>query len=90
MDFENYPFSTETIHILPMSQKPITSSDLQKLYCPNCGRKLNQKYKFCPYCGAKIKNCPNNGNYVIEKCPNCGRNVRSTMMECPHCGEILR
>ena len=94
IDFEYFAFSTETIKILPESQKPVYKNDLVKQYCYNCGRKLNQKFKFCPYCGAKVEYCPNNKNhekdYVIEKCPNCGRNVRSTMMECPHCGEILR
>lgn len=95
IDFESYPFSTEVIQILPSSQKPITSSDLQKVYCSNCGRKLNNKYKYCPYCGAQIDYCSSNykdvtKNYQIEKCPYCGRRVRSTMMECPHCGEILR
>ena len=94
IDFEYYPFSTEVIQILPTSQKPVTSQDLQKIYCSNCGRKLNTKYKFCPYCGTKVDYCPNNKinkeDYKIEKCPYCGRRVRSTMMECPHCGEILR
>ncbi len=94
IDFESYPFTTETIQILPTSQKPVTSEDLQKVYCSNCGRKLNTKYKYCPYCGAKVKFCPNNNQqnkeYILEKCPYCGRRVRSTMMECPHCGEILR
>ena len=52
-DFEYLPFKTEYIKILPTSQKQITSNDLQKKYCYNCGRKLNQKYKFCPYCGAE-------------------------------------
>jgi len=95
IDFEYYPFSTEVIQILPTSQKPVTSQDLQKVYCSNCGRKLNTKYKYCPYCGAQIDYYPLSykeatKNYQIEKCPHCGRNVRSTMMECPHCGEILR
>lgn len=95
IDFEYYPFSTEVIQILPTSQKPITSQDLQKVYCSNCGRKLNKKYKYCPYCGAQIDYYPLSykeatKNYQIEKCPYCGRRVRSTMMECPHCGEILR
>ena len=95
IDFEYYPFSTEVIQILPTSQKPITSQDLQKVYCSNCGRKLNTKYKYCPYCGAQIDYYPLSykeatKNYQIEKCPYCGRRVRSTMMECPHCGEILR
>ena len=52
-NFEYWPFKTEYIKILPLSQKQITSNDLQKKYCHECGRKLNQKYKFCPYCGAK-------------------------------------
>ena len=52
-DFEYWPFKTEHIKILPTSQKQITSNDLQKKYCHQCGRKLNQKYKFCPFCGAK-------------------------------------
>ncbi|WQJ53916.1 MAG: hypothetical protein [Wendovervirus sonii] len=52
-EFDTFPYKTETIKILPMSQKPFTNSDLQKKYCVNCGRKLNPKYKFCPYCGTK-------------------------------------
>lgn len=88
--FEYWAFHTETIKILPESQKPIHKSDLQKQYCANCGRKLNTKYKFCPYCGFKVDMCPNKETYTLEKCPNCGRNVRSTMDICPHCGEILR
>ncbi|MBR6906937.1 zinc ribbon domain-containing protein [bacterium] len=52
-NFDYFPFKTEYIKILPLSQKQITSNDLQKKYCHECGRKLNQKYKFCPYCGAK-------------------------------------
>ena len=54
MDFEYWPFRTETIKIFPLSRKPYNSNDLKKLYCSNCGRKLNTKYKYCPYCGAKI------------------------------------
>lgn len=49
------PFSVEEIKLLPMSEKPYTASDLQKIYCSECGRKLNTKYKFCPYCGTKIE-----------------------------------
>jgi len=52
-EFESWPFKTEEIQILPTSRKPITSQDLEKKYCYNCGRKLNQKFKFCPFCGAK-------------------------------------
>ena len=52
-DFEYWSFTTETIHILPQSAKPVYANDLKKIYCTNCGRKLNQKFKFCPYCGTK-------------------------------------
>lgn len=53
LDFETYAYKSETIKLLPMSRKPYTNSDLQKIYCTECGRKLNSKFKFCPYCGAK-------------------------------------
>lgn len=51
--FEYMPFNTETLHIIPKSQKPIHSKDLQKIYCPYCGRKIKTKFKYCPYCGKK-------------------------------------
>lgn len=54
-DFENCPFRTELISILPLSRKPVTSTDLKKKYCSNCGRKLSPKHKFCPYCGTKVE-----------------------------------
>ena len=52
-DFELWPFKTEYIKILPFSQKQVNTNDISKRYCYNCGRKLNQKYKFCPFCGTK-------------------------------------
>ena len=54
IDFEYFPFITEKIKLLPISQKPFTSNDLHKIYCPECGRKLKSTYKFCPFCGSKI------------------------------------
>lgn len=53
MEFSNWSFKTEIIQILPESEKPYTVSDLQKQYCPECGRKVNHKHNFCPYCGTK-------------------------------------
>lgn len=52
-DFELLPFYSESIKLMPKSRKAITSDDLNKRYCHQCGRKLSQKYKFCPFCGAK-------------------------------------
>lgn len=54
-DFEYFAFVTEKIKLLPVSQKPYTVNDLQKIYCPECGRKLKSQYKFCPYCGTEIE-----------------------------------
>lgn len=53
IEFETWHFKKEVIKILPSSRKPYTSSDIKKIYCTNCGRKINTKYKFCPYCGTK-------------------------------------
>ncbi len=53
MDTEIIPFTTETIKILPRSQKPYTKNDLEKVYCTNCGRKIKPKFKYCPFCGTK-------------------------------------
>lgn len=54
-DFETYSYKTENIKILPKSRKPYNVNDLNKVYCTNCGRKLNAKFKFCPYCGSKVE-----------------------------------
>ena len=54
MEFEVFPFTIETIKILPESQRLHTKEDLKKVYCPDCGRKLKEKYKYCPYCGKKL------------------------------------
>ena len=47
-------FDSTSILILPESEKPYTKGDLQKQYCPECGRKVNPKFKYCPYCGGKL------------------------------------
>lgn len=52
-DFESYAFAIEKIHLLPESQRPITSSNLNKKYCHACGHKLDTKFKYCPFCGEK-------------------------------------
>ena len=54
LNLESYAFEWETVYILPLSEKPITNNDLQKRYCPNCGRKLKSKFKFCPFCREKL------------------------------------
>lgn len=54
-NFNYTPFYTETIKILPDSEKIATSADLKyKKYCSNCGKKVNQKDHYCSYCGNKL------------------------------------
>ena len=53
-EFAYYPFKTEEIRVYPLSQKPVYSEDVQKVYCTECGRKLQAKYKFCPFCGTQV------------------------------------
>ena len=55
IDLEGLAFITETIKILPKSQKPVYKEDLQKLYCTECGRKVKPKFKYCPFCGGKLQ-----------------------------------
>ena len=55
LGFNPWVCNTETIKILPLSRKPVSSNDLKKQYCPSCGHKINDKYKFCPYCGESLK-----------------------------------
>lgn len=54
LDIESWPFATEEIKLLPKSQKPVYKEDLEKLYCPECGRKVKTKFKYCPFCGEKL------------------------------------
>lgn len=55
LEFSPWACNTETIKILPLSRKQVSSNDLKKQYCPSCGHKINDKYKFCPYCGENLK-----------------------------------
>ena len=54
LDIESWAFATEEIKLLPKSQKPVYKEDLEKLYCPECGRKIKTKFKYCPFCGEKL------------------------------------
>lgn len=54
IEFRNYPFKTETIHILPSSQKQVRVEDTRRRYCSQCGKKVHPKDKFCSGCGARL------------------------------------
>jgi len=56
----NYEFDTFSFHnvswrILPKSRKPLTSSEVNKRYCTECGARVKKaSFKFCPHCGTKV------------------------------------
>ena len=55
MDFNSYPSSYSTWRLMPMSEKPVEASEVNVLYCTNCGSKRKKdKHKFCPHCGTKF------------------------------------
>ena len=53
-NYDSYAFHTIEYKLLPISQKKISSRDLHKIYCTECGTKNKSTYKFCPTCGKKI------------------------------------
>lgn len=53
-DFNYVPFETIEWKILPLSTKPVETSDL-KLYCPQCGtRRKKDNHLYCYHCGNKF------------------------------------
>ena len=55
MDFNSYPSSYSTWRLMPMSEKPVDASEVNVLYCTNCGGKRKKdNHKFCPNCGTKF------------------------------------
>lgn len=53
-NFSKLYFKTERISLKPLSEQPVTKSNLVKKYCSNCGKKIKTSYKYCPICGTKI------------------------------------
>lgn len=47
--FENIPFHTELIKIMPLSRE----STSVKVYCVECGRRFRKSEKYCSQCGTK-------------------------------------
>lgn len=54
--FHQYSSIIWTIHILPISKKPLEANEFTT-YCTKCGtRKRKSTWKFCPACGNSINN----------------------------------
>jgi len=55
MDFNSFPSSYSIWRLMPMSEKPVEASEVNVLYCTNCGSKRKKdNHKFCPHCGTKF------------------------------------
>lgn len=55
IDFQQYPFLTTKVKLLPDSQQIFTISDIKfKKYCANCGSKISKGDKYCSECGIKL------------------------------------
>ena len=54
-DFEYFSFHNINLQLLPLSAKTfIDSRELNKVYCPSCGKKAKKGDNFCRKCGTKI------------------------------------
>ena len=64
-------------------------------YCPECGFKIDNKFKFCPNCGSNIESAfspvvqsdHQGKDYII--CKNCGEKNPKENSECFSCGVSL-
>lgn len=45
------------------------------MYCPNCGKQIEENIEFCPYCGGKIAKDRDASNFFTK---NKYRNVKIT------------
>lgn len=55
IDFQNYPFYTTAVRILPDSRKPYTIEEIKyRKYCTECGSKIKATDKFCAECGTRL------------------------------------
>jgi hypothetical protein len=54
-EFATFSFHNVEWRILPKSRQPLTSQDLNKRYCTECGSTIKKStFKFCPHCGNKV------------------------------------
>lgn len=52
------------------------------IYCPKCGKPLNDTDAFCSGCGTKVKD-------EAKYCTRCGAQVSQSDIVCPKCGKIF-
>ena len=52
------------------------------IYCPKCGKQLNDADAFCSNCGTKLRN-------DTKYCTKCGTQVSHDATICPKCGQAF-
>ena len=58
------------------------------MFCPNCGKEVNQQDAFCTYCGRSLKEMPIQEEEL--RCPHCGFKPEQEDIYCLSCGHRLR
>ena len=54
-NFNQWPFKTISLKLLPESEKINTVDSINSIYCVQCGIKKRATWKFCPKCGSDFK-----------------------------------
>ena len=60
-----------------MPETPTITEPTYGTRCNNCGREIQNDFRFCPYCQTILK---------PKYCGTCGRELKPDYVICPYCG----
>ena len=67
MNFNSFPSNYSTWRILPLSEKPLTATEVNIAHCSNCGTKIKKSsWKFCPQCGKQMVRTKTEIHYTMD------------------------
>ena len=67
MNFNSFPSNYSTWRILPLSEKPLTATEVNMTHCSNCGTKIKKSsWKFCPQCGKQMVRTKTEIHYTMD------------------------
>jgi ssDNA-binding Zn-finger/Zn-ribbon topoisomerase 1 len=67
MNFNSFPSNYSTWKILPLSEKPLTATEVNITHCSNCGTKIKKSsWKFCPQCGRQMVRTKTEIHYTMD------------------------
>jgi ssDNA-binding Zn-finger/Zn-ribbon topoisomerase 1 len=67
MNFNTFPSNYSTWRILPLSEKPLTATEVNITHCSNCGTKIKKSsWKFCPQCGKQMVRTKTEIHYTMD------------------------